>query len=320
MNKKRYRALSILVTGCMLVLVAQPAAAAHEIVGAAKCKTCHKSKTGDQWKIWTESAHAGAFVTLGSPESWKIASERGLGDPQQEPACLKCHATRASLGDGAIVSEKGRYADSEGVGCEACHGPGSDYRPKKIMVDPLAARRAGLITDLSAEACMQCHNEDSPTYRPFDFEKRWAEIAHPVPGTDTPPPASSKAYPNLPANITFKASVGDVEFSHKKHVSDLDMECAECHHQIHAKALEAPHPDYMASSWSNCQTCHSTGSATDNEYYKCSQCHLSDLENIADETLSAKVVTHKTCWKCHESGTGPEASQGCVTCHVKAQE
>ena len=320
MNKKRFTAFSILVTGCLLILVAQSAVAAHEIVGAAKCKACHKSKTGDQWKIWTESAHAGAYLTLGSPESWKIASERGLGDPQQEPACLKCHATRASLGDGAIVSEKGRYADSEGVGCEACHGPGSDYRPKKIMVDPKAARRAGLITDLSAEACMHCHNEESPTYRAFDLEKYWAEIAHPVPQADATIDETSADYPDLPAVINFNVSVGDVEFSHKAHVVKLQVECAECHHQIHAQALHTPHPNFLSSSWSNCQACHNTNLEAGKAYYKCSQCHLSDLDNIADETLSAKVVTHKTCWKCHESGTGSTASQGCVYCHVKEGE
>ena len=54
-----------------------------EIIGARKCKTCHKAKTGDQWKIWTESAHARAFETLASEQSRKIASDKGLGDPQQ---------------------------------------------------------------------------------------------------------------------------------------------------------------------------------------------------------------------------------------------
>jgi len=318
MNSKRSMAFSILVTGCLLIPAAQPAVAEHEIVGAAKCKVCHKSKTGDQWKIWTESAHAEAFVTLGSPESWKIASERGLGDPQQEPACLKCHATRASLGDSAIVSEKGRYADSEGVGCEACHGAGSDYRPRKIMIDPKAARLAGLLTDLSEESCTRCHNEQSPTYKSFDFEKRWGEIDHPVPAADDL--GASTSHPDLPGTITFTAAVGDVEFSHKLHVVKQAMECAECHHQIHAQALNTPHPNYLPSSWSNCQTCHNTASTTEQIYYKCSHCHLSDLDNIADETLSAKVVTHKTCWTCHESGTGPQASQGCIYCHLVEQE
>ena len=153
---------------------AQDTVAGHEIVGAPKCKACHKKKTGDQWKIWSESAHAQAFETLASEESRKIANEKGLGDPQKEEICLKCHVTRVSLGSGAVVTEKSKYIDKEGVGCESCHGPGSDYKPKKIMNDPEAARAAGLIVIGTEEGCIQCHNEESPTFRGFDFEKRMA--------------------------------------------------------------------------------------------------------------------------------------------------
>ena len=39
---------------------------------------------------------------------------------------------------------------------------------------------AGLLIPDEA-TCLECHNEQSPTYREFDFEKRWAEIAHPYP-------------------------------------------------------------------------------------------------------------------------------------------
>lgn len=311
--------ISLLVLGGLISGMPQEAIAGHEIIGAPKCKTCHKAKTGDQWKIWTESAHAGAFATLASDEAGKIAADQGLGDPQQEAACLKCHATRASLGADVAVSEKAKYADSEGVGCESCHGPGSDYKPKKIMTDPEASRAAGLVMNNTEEACTNCHNEESPTFKGFDFEERWAEIAHPVPGAEETRSESPTANLDLPGEIIFESSVGKVIFPHKVHVDELDVTCAECHHQIHAKVLDTPHPDYMASSWSNCQTCHNTDAQSMNKYYECSHCHLSDLENIANETLSAKVVTHKSCWNCHETGTGVKASQGCTDCHLKEQ-
>jgi hypothetical protein len=311
--------VSLLVLGGLISGMPQEAIADHEIIGAPKCKSCHKAKTGDQWKIWTDSAHAGAFATLASDEARKIAADQGLGDPQQEGACLKCHATRASLGADAAVSEKAKYADSEGVGCESCHGPGSDYRPKKIMTDPQAAIAAGLVMDKTAAACTRCHNEESPTFKGFDFEKRWAEIAHPVPGAEEIRSESPTANLDIPGEVLFESSVGDVLFSHKMHVEELEVVCAECHHQIHAKTFDTPHPDYLSSSWSNCQTCHNEDSASSNEYFKCSDCHVSDPDSIADETLSSKVVTHRSCWKCHESGTGVEASQGCSGCHVKKE-
>jgi len=298
----------------------QEVIADYELIGAPKCKGCHKTKTGDQWKIWTESAHAGAFATLASDEARKIAADQGLGDPQQEGACLKCHATRASLGDAVAVNEKANYADSEGVGCESCHGPGSAYKPRKVMLDSEAARAAGLVMDASAEACSTCHNQESPTFKGFDFEKRWAEIAHPVPVQEGDQPGSSPAIAGVPDEIAFTSSVGDVLFPHKLHIKDLELECAECHHQIHAVDLDTPHPDYLTSSWTRCNTCHVTSSERSNQYYKCSDCHHSEPSNLADETLSSKVVVHKSCWKCHESGTGVKASTGCSDCHVKNEQ
>ena len=302
------------------ICFSQDVLAGHEIIGASKCKACHKAKTGDQWKIWTESAHAKAFETLASGQASQIAADQGLGNPQHEDACLKCHTSWVSLGAGAVVSEKGKYTDSEGVGCESCHGPGSGYKSQKIMKDPQAARAAGLVMIKTADGCTRCHNEESPTFKDFDFEKRWAEIAHPVLAKKEVATGSPAAVANMPAEIIIKSSVGDVLFPHNLHVDDVNLECTQCHHQIHAKELATPHPDYMTSSWVNCQICHDTNSEMSKKYYKCSDCHHSDPNDNADETLSSKVVIHKNCWKCHETGTGVEASEGCIACHVKEQE
>jgi len=310
--------VSLLLFGGLVFGMAQQANAAPEIIGAPKCKGCHKAKTGDQWKIWTESAHARAFETLASAASGKIAADRGISDPQQEEECLKCHTTRVFLGLDVPVSEKGKYADNEGVGCESCHGPGSDYKPGKIMRDPGAAKAAGLVMERTAEACSRCHNETSPTFKSFDFEQRWAEIAHPV--AEEEQTDASAANPGMPDVVTFNSSAGNVLFPHKLHVEDLELECVKCHHQISAVKLETPHPDYLESSWINCQLCHDPSQQTDKTYYKCSECHHENPNSISDETLSSKVVTHKGCWTCHESGTGVEASKGCPGCHMKEEK
>ena len=131
------------------------------------------------------------------------------------------------------------------------------------------------------------------------------------------PSDSPAAIPDIPDEITIESSVGNVLFPHKVH---MRFGCKACHHQIHAKELDTPHPDYLTSSWINCQDCHDAGSKTTRNNYKCSDCHHSEPENIADETLSSKVVVHKSCWKCHKSGTGVKASEGCSTCHVKQEK
>jgi len=133
-------------------------------------------------------------------------------------------------------------------------------------------------------------------------------------GAMAQPAAAAEPAAMPPPDVVFESSVGDVTFPHARH---LKMGCQTCHHQIRAGSLQTPHPDYMDSTWIHCDTCHSEEAASGGAYYKCSLCHHSEPGNIADETLSAKVVTHKSCWKCHQSGTGPDASKGCGDCHVK---
>jgi hypothetical protein len=127
-----------------------------------------------------------------------------------------------------------------------------------------------------------------------------------------PAAAERKAKPKMPDEVIYESSVGEVRFPHRAHVK---KKCVTCHHQIHAEALVTPHDDYLDSAWINCQTCHTDSSQFTGKYYRCSDCHHPAPQNISDETLSAKVVTHESCWKCHQTGTGVKASQSCGECH-----
>ncbi len=72
----------------------------------------------------------------------------------------------------------------ETVGCEACHGPGSKYKSKKIkqaiVAGEIEASSVGLL-EVNKETCIACHNEKSPTYKPFNYEERVQEVQHPKP-------------------------------------------------------------------------------------------------------------------------------------------
>ncbi len=177
MKRHLMLAVGMVVLGGLLGM-ASNAMAEHELVGASKCKSCHK-KIGDPYKIWQGTGHAKAFEALASPEAKKIAADKGLGDPQKEEACLKCHVTRIFIGNPA-VNEKGKYLDTEGVGCEACHGAGSDYKKKSIMKDHDASVANGMTREKSEAFCTKCHNSESPTFKEFDLEKYWAKIDHPI--------------------------------------------------------------------------------------------------------------------------------------------
>lgn len=119
----------------------------------------------------------------------------------------------------------------------------------------------------------------------------------------------------IPDVIKIPSSLGEVVFPHKMHIEEEGIECVVCHHQINAKKLNTPHPDYFKSNWIKCNICHKGSDYKTTKVYTCSKCHHSTLENIADETLSAKVVIHKKCWSCHDIGTGAEASENCSMCH-----
>ena len=51
-------------------------------------------------------------------------------------------------------------------------------KPAEEPTSPLAQKGKRLFVE---KACARCHNEESPTFKGFEFEERWAEIAHPVP-------------------------------------------------------------------------------------------------------------------------------------------
>jgi YD repeat-containing protein len=179
-----------LLAAAVLVTAAAASASDHQYMGAKGCRSCHvKQDIGNQYKRWQDSKHAKAFETLGSEQAKKWAAERGLGDPQTEDECVKCHVT----GHGVEPARLARAFDKTmGVQCESCHGAGRDYRKKKIMVDQELAVSKGLVLQ-SPEVCLACHNDESPAWKPdrytttdgrkvgFDYDQAVRLIAHPVP-------------------------------------------------------------------------------------------------------------------------------------------
>lgn len=126
-----------------------PAAAAaktagkFEYVGKDKCKLCHKQEHDS----WMTTVHAKAWNTL-KPEE------------QKKDSCSVCHSTGKDAA-GTLIT---------GVQCESCHGPGSAYKTQANMKDRKLALANGL-TLPTKEVCVKCHNEKSPTFKGFDFDK-----------------------------------------------------------------------------------------------------------------------------------------------------
>ncbi len=175
---KRLMAAAVTVMLLMpLLLAAQPNTPEHKYIGVDRCRICHMSKkSGDQYGVWKGSKHAQAYTTLTTPAAKAVAEKAGQGAkaPHENPECLRCHVTAFGVAD----QFKGpKFNQTEGVGCEVCHGPGEDYSPMKVMRDPAAAAAAGL-KFMDEAGCKHCHNPESPTYKPFTWAEFWPKVAH----------------------------------------------------------------------------------------------------------------------------------------------
>jgi YVTN family beta-propeller protein len=172
-----------------------PAKPGPKYIGSLGCAACHSgSRMGNQYSVWRMSPHARAYAVLGSPAGLKLAAERGVADPQKSPECLKCHATASSLEPGSYLPG---FAVSEGVGCEACHGPGSEYAVEAVMLDKSGSRAAGL-RPASKETCLKCHRQTSD--KPFNVDAAWEKIRHPK---LMPAPSAGPVY-KTPLNLALR--------------------------------------------------------------------------------------------------------------------
>jgi YVTN family beta-propeller protein len=180
-------------------LAGQPATGTDEAgegrkyTGTHACGECHRGPTmGYQYSLWRLSPHARGYASLSLPAAARIAAQMGVReDPQTARACLGCHVT----GGGVEVPAMEGFSHWEGVGCESCHGPGSDYSPEAIMRDPVASHQSGL-QRVGAQTCERCHEKAHG--KPFDYATALAQIAHPVPHPAAPKAAHSG---NGPAGV-----------------------------------------------------------------------------------------------------------------------
>jgi len=103
-----------------------------EYAGSESCKLCHEYEHGE----WSRKAHAHAYAIL----------ER-VGS-QYDPECVVCHVVGMKYESGFISEQKTGYLKN--VGCENCHGPGSEHI------------ETGGITGFTEpkSACIDCHTPE----------------------------------------------------------------------------------------------------------------------------------------------------------------
>ncbi|MEX1039842.1 MAG: multiheme c-type cytochrome [Pirellulaceae bacterium] len=159
----------------------RPHPSGKHFVGSQACADCHTTAH----EIWEGTPHAHALDTLVKPP------ERYEVPRHHDPECLSCHVTGWDP-QGYYPFESG-YLDLKktplmhGVGCENCHGPGSDhvasqngegnFTDEEVEQIKQAMR---LPLDQARNHCIQCHDLDnSPDFHEDGaFEKYWKRIEH----------------------------------------------------------------------------------------------------------------------------------------------
>ena len=164
-------------------------------VGVAGCGCHQKEELGQQFQIWTGARHARSFLSLRTgyiemiPEEAHGMVDRGRGRAVAQEAkrlkedthCLSCHTTASA--DTALWESTFHIED--GVQCEACHGPAGGHVAKMTRRTSWPSDTEEWNKDLVKKDCMICHRE-KPSHailrgKPFDREKAWKKIAHPIP-------------------------------------------------------------------------------------------------------------------------------------------
>ena len=156
---------------------ALPHQAAQQSVGTVNCasSTCHgavapwqgSTVQQNEYTTWSRlDKHAQAYAVLLNPLSRSIAAKLGLKQgAENAPECLDCHSHNP-----APARRGERHQVTDGVGCEACHGPAGQWiishtAPGNRHADNLA--RGLYPTERpreQARLCLSCHVGDKTRY------------------------------------------------------------------------------------------------------------------------------------------------------------
>ena len=172
--------------GVVILLLAQlaradaslmPHRSPHETVGTVNCasSTCHGSITPwegspvlqNEYTTWSRlDRHTNTFEVLKNATSARIVRNLGYREPATEvKICLDCHAHNPP------PTQRGaRFVQSEGVGCEGCHGPAGQWVTEHTVKGTTHAQNVarGLYpTDqplAQAKLCLSCHFGDETRF------------------------------------------------------------------------------------------------------------------------------------------------------------
>ena len=143
-------------------------------VGWKACEMCHKDETAD----WLRSKHGKAFELL-KPGNRHKAKKNAKLDPDKDytvstEKCVGCHTTGFKKPGGFVDTTT--TPEMVGIQCEACHGPGSEYRTihksKRTEFKRDEVKAVGqTYGSENDQVCRNCHEHKDTPMQPSIDEK-----------------------------------------------------------------------------------------------------------------------------------------------------
>ena len=127
-------------------------------VGSESCAECH----AQSYRVWQNTGHAHAFESL---------AVRGS---DADPNCIGCHTVGFGTPSGYRREWLGRRL--AGVGCENCHGPGSEHVAERRRLAASPGVALFHYRPVGAADCAACHYGEFS--RPFDYAVFWPAVQH----------------------------------------------------------------------------------------------------------------------------------------------
>lgn len=242
----------------MILFLPAPLAVAQQYIGAGGCSSsnCHGGTRalpekesrilGNEYSIWfVKDKHANAYKVLGNERSKRMADILNIGSAQTAEKCTACHA----------VGSPARSI-SDGVACEACHGPAEKWLGPHTQPNSHAASvAAGMVDErdlrIRANNCLGCHIGNREQNKIVDhemiaaghpdlvFELDTFGAAQPMHYRD-PKPGPGDTLPHARAWAVGQATA--LAYGMRQLAADAaskwpefaDMECYQCHHDLRA--------------------------------------------------------------------------------------
>ncbi len=135
-----FMALGLVALACAFV-ERVPAGEERRYIGSSKCKECHE----EIYKVFSANARKAHSFSSIQRMAEQLTEEEIV-------KCYYCHTTGYGHPGGFVSLEK--TGDLANVGCESCHGPGSEHVASGGDSDAIAGK--GKIS--MKETCEKCHN------------------------------------------------------------------------------------------------------------------------------------------------------------------